>query len=206
MAKRKTAAGKRVNYSLISMGSDEGVSMYAMIKALIQSHHEELTNATIALAWALAWKADVDGRCTIGKCRKASDLDRELVKIDFVILLSAEFWRAAKEPQRIALLDHELHHATVRLDRDGEPVRDERGRVCYRMRKHDIEEFSGVVQRYGLYKRDLETFAAAIRSGPSQQSLLDTLTSHQPGLPDCSVTLTPKPSKPWKVKPGPRPA
>jgi hypothetical protein len=41
-------------------------------------------------------------------------------------------------------------------------VRDERSRKCYRVRKHDIEEFSDVVARYGTYKRDLEMFAAAL--------------------------------------------
>lgn len=67
------------------------------------------------------------------------------------------------DEQRRALLDHELCHAEVKLDdRTSEPVHDERGRKVYRMRKHDIEEFSAVVERNGIYKRDLEHFAAAL--------------------------------------------
>ena len=56
-------------------------------------------------------------------------------------------------------------HAARKYDDKGEPVIDERGRPVYRMRKHDIEEFADVVARYGCYKADLESFAAALRRG-----------------------------------------
>jgi hypothetical protein len=55
----------------------------------------------------------------------------------------------------------------LKFDSTGEPAYDERGRLVYRTRKHDIEEFAVIVERYGCYKRDLEQFAAALRrSGP----------------------------------------
>lgn len=173
MAKRKAAAGKRVNYVLVTKDSDEGRPMYKALNGLVEKFHTELNNARILLAWATGWKADVDGRCTLGKCKKASDLDRELAPFDFVILLNRSWWQTATELQRHALLDHELAHATTRVDREGEPMRDERGRALYRMRKHDLEEFSEVALRWGLYKRDLELMARAIKSGPTQASLLD---------------------------------
>jgi hypothetical protein len=93
---------------------------------------------------------------------RVSDLDRELSAFDFVILLSKDFWRDASEKQRTALIDHELMHGAVKYDADGEPVIDERGRQVFRTRRHDLEEFSEVVGRHGLYKRDLETFAKAV--------------------------------------------
>src|SRR6185369_7142915 len=106
---------KKVSYQLIKRDSDAGRPIYAMLKDLIEQHHEELTNARLAVAWNLSWKPDADGRVTLGKCKKASDLDRELAAFDFVILLQAEFWQDAEvtEDQRRALLDHELCHATV---------------------------------------------------------------------------------------------
>jgi hypothetical protein len=132
----------------------------------VNRHHRELIGANIALAWCTSWRADLDGRQTLGQCKRASDLDRECAPYDFVILLNKDFVTnpAVSEKQREALLDHELCHATVKLDPEThEPMVDERNRTVYRVRKHDIEEFGEVVERHGCYKRDLEKFAQALR-------------------------------------------
>lgn len=165
---KKAKRPKKVSYELIPRQSDRGRPMYALLDELVDAHHEEdlgRTGARIALAWCTTWKPDVDGRVTLGQCKKASDLDRELAAFDFVVLLSKDFWedRRTSAVARRALLDHELMHATLAYDEDGEPKRDERDRYVYRMRKHDLEEFSDIVARHGLYKRDLEDFASAIR-------------------------------------------
>jgi hypothetical protein len=163
---------KPVNYQLITPDSFAGQKLYPMLNELIEQHHEDLTNARIALAWNLSWKPDVDGRVTLGKCKRATDLDRELAAYDFVIILRQEFMEdgAVEDWQRLALLDHELSHAAVKLDpKTDEPVEDERGRTVYRMVKHDIEEFSSVVARHGIYKRDLEHFAMALQQSKAKQ-------------------------------------
>ena len=156
---------KKVAYELIGDGTPIGTPMYLLLSDLVTQHHEEIRDARIALAWALSWKPDVDGRVVLGKCKKASELDRELAAFDFIILLNRKFWQdfEVTDHQRRALLDHELCHAAVSYDKDGEPVVDERGRKVYRTRKHDIEEFTAIVSRYGCYKRDLEQFAASLR-------------------------------------------
>src|SRR5437762_245964 len=93
---RKTHRRKRkaIAYELIVQGSETGTPMYALCRQLVAQHHAELRDARIALAWATAWKPDVDGRLTLGKCKKASDLDRELMAYDFVILLNRHFWES----------------------------------------------------------------------------------------------------------------
>jgi predicted CopG family antitoxin len=179
MAKRKKSSAKRVAYQLLKRNAPENDSAYELLRELVTKHHEDLNHQRIALAWNLAWKPDVDGRVTLGKCKRLTDLDREFAAFDFVIILRREWWqhRDVTDAQRRALLDHELCHATVRLDsRTGEPIEDERGRKVYRTRKHDIEEFSEVVRRHGTYKRDLEVFAADLLAG-QQRSLLE----QQPG-------------------------
>lgn len=166
MAKRsRPGKPKRVTYELIPRESVIGHPMYALLDELVFTHHDDLQPARIALAWCTSWRPDVDGRVTLGKCRKASDLDRELAAFDFVILLRRAFWTDLRvtDAQRKALLDHELCHAAVRYDDKGQPVEDERGRRVYRVRKHDIEEFTEIVQRHGCYKADLEQFAAALQ-------------------------------------------
>ena len=83
-----------------------------------------------------------------------------------MVLLLREFWQNedVSDLQRDALLDHELCHAEVKLDRvTGEPLEDERGRICWRLRGHDVEEFAAIISRRGIWKRDLEHFFAAHR-------------------------------------------
>jgi hypothetical protein len=164
---------KKVAYTLIRRESPEGEPMYALMDELIGRHHEDIIHARIALAWNHTWKADTDGIKVLGKMRKASDLDRELAPFDFVVMLNKDFWTSAvvKDDQRRALLDHELCHGSIKLDKDGDPVEDSRGRKVYRLRKHDIEEFSAIVERHGTYKRDLERFYAALKVGVKQRDL-----------------------------------
>lgn len=163
---------KRVSVKLVKADTAEGKPIFSLVARTIERHHDELTQARIAIAWNLAWKPDTDGVRTIGKVRKASDLDRELNggEWDFVILLCKEWWEtcgkdaAERERMRAALIDHELCHVTARLQPNGEPMIDERGRRIYRMRKHPIEEFPEVIHRHGLYKQMLvDAFNAAAR-------------------------------------------
>jgi hypothetical protein len=167
------AKPKRIAYSLVSADEVVGAPMYELLRELVAAHHEHLHDARIALAWCTSWKPDVDGRVTLGKCKKASDLDRELAPYDFVILLRRSFWldTLVTDEQRRALLDHELCHAAVKLDKFFDPVLDTNDRKVYRVRKHDIEEFGCIVERYGCYKRDLERFAASLRRGAQQPTL-----------------------------------
>ena len=104
---------KAVSYELIAQDGHTGEPMYALLAELVAAHHEDLDRARIALAWCTSWKPDVDGRVTLGKCKKASDLDRELSQWDFIILLRKSFWTDERvtHAQRRALLDHELCHA-----------------------------------------------------------------------------------------------
>jgi hypothetical protein len=172
---KKKQKVKAVAYTLIPEQSDLGRPLYERLYALIDTHHEALARAIVrvALAWATSWKPDVDGRFTLGKCKKATELDRELAPYDFVILLNRDFWQNPNvtDTQRAALLDHELMHAAVAYDENGEPKMDERNRNVFRIRKHDLEEFADIASRYGCWKRDLEDFAQALvragdKSGP----------------------------------------
>jgi hypothetical protein len=157
----------KVSYRFIRPDSDVGKPMYALLDELVETHHDDVRQARIALAWNTAWKADADGRVTLGLCRKVSNLEREVADVaayDFVIILRREFWNdlLVTEVQKRALLDHELCHASVKLDDQGDQVIDECGRTVYRLRKHDLEEFSEIAGRYGCWKRDLERFAKAL--------------------------------------------
>ena len=144
---------------------------YRIMESLVDEHHKHLSDAKIAIAWRFGWKPDTDGRVTLGQCRKRSDLDRELgngdSQFDFVILLNHEHWNSISTAEQQAIMDHELCHAEVCKDANGEPKTDENGRRVWRIRKHDLEEFREVVSRHGRYKSDIERFGEVMdRSRP----------------------------------------
>lgn len=159
---------KLVHFHFIKPESEIGQPIYRLLRELVSKHHEDLSEAYIALAWNTNWRPDVDGRVTLGKCQKVNDLHREVwgdvAAYDFIIILRKEFWTdlLVTDLQRRALLDHELCHAGVKLDDRGERVTDEHGRIVYRMVRHTIEDFTEVVGRYGCYKSDLTAFAQAL--------------------------------------------
>lgn len=160
---RRSAKPKAVSYERIDPGDDpEGV--HPLIRELAAAHHDHLSEARIGAAWRYRIKRDKDGLLVLGKCRKASDLDREFADLDFVVILNAEAWRHLTAAQRRALVDHELTHADVARDAAGEAKRDDRGRPVWRVRKHDLEEFRSVVERHGSYKADIEEFVRAAMS------------------------------------------
>jgi hypothetical protein len=131
---------------------------YAILDAMVRDHHDDLAQARIAVAWMLDVKADRDGHLTLGRCKKATDLDREFREFDLVILLNAQAWKELEPKQRVAVVDHFLCRATVAEDKNAEPIKDERDRLCYRMRTPDIVEFMNVVKRHGLYLADVAEF------------------------------------------------
>lgn len=135
--------------------------VYQLADELIAAHHPHLAQARIAFAYSYSWDEDADGRLTLGKVKRAGDLDRDLHQYDFVILLnklmvSHQFTLA----QTRALIDHQLCHCEVARNDAGEIKVDEADRTVYRIRRHDIEEFSEVVARHGLWMKDLEHMAA----------------------------------------------
>ena len=137
---------------------------YKLLDDLVEDHHDHLTDAKIAIAWRFGWKPDVDGRLRLCGVKKGGDLDREMHGYDFVILLNHEAWNESgfREEQMRALIDHALCRCEVSKDSAGEPRIDENNRTVYRLRQPDVQEFSEIVARHGLWTTDLERFAQTI--------------------------------------------
>lgn len=157
---------KPVNYILVDQ---EAEPEPYLILAEAREFHPETAEAQIGLAWRKNITANADGQILLGRCVKTSDLNREFLDYDFIIVLNREVWVEQEwdQAKKLALIDHELCHAAVAVDEDGEPKYNERGRPVFRCRKHDIEEFHEVVARHGVYKADLEVFAKTLGAEPS---------------------------------------
>lgn len=179
MAKgRKTSKPKQQSYQKITREADT-LGVYAVLDEATDRFAKELKaeGCRIALAWKYGWKKNKDGQLVLGKCSKVSELNKEYAAYDFVIVLNNEAWKELDDAQRLALVHHELCHAAVSYDQNGNVKKDARNRTCFRVRKHDIEEFGDVINAHGCYKQDLENFVAtAMRSKkPPSPSLLDTV-------------------------------
>jgi hypothetical protein len=116
----------------------------AIARALIHGYHTHLGQASIAYLYRE--QLERGGRVRLGVAQRASAKLRYLSEFDFILEFNWQTWNALSPPQRIALVDHELCHC----------VRDDEGR--YGMRRHDVEEFSEIVGRWGLWTPDLRMF------------------------------------------------
>ena len=167
---RKRASGpkppkrKKVTVELLGRKHAGKVTeAYRIMEELIENHHSHLKDAKIVIAWRFGWRPDADGRLCLGSAKKGSDLDRSMHGYDFVVLLNHEAWNKGglDDKGHQAVLDHQLCHCQVAVDTNGEPKADEKGRTCYRLRKHDIEEYLDVVNRHGLHTHELAAVAQA---------------------------------------------
>lgn len=193
MPAKKIKTGKKINFLIIPEQDSQGIipAPYKLLQEVRNKHHGDIKEARIALAWRLRTKADKDGHIVLGKCIKVSDLYREYADYDFIITLNKEFWEdlAVTKDQQIALLDHECCHAKPTYNGEtGEHEVDERGRYLFRLAGHDVEEFYEIVQRNGLWKRNLIEFAKVLQDkrkapmfavDPAQQAGQDTTATIQ---------------------------
>lgn len=131
----------------------------AIADRLIGEHHEHLLG--VRIEYVFRNKATKKGgRVVLGKARKlsglnawlATDADERFVVPDsfFVIELAEDEWALLSDAQRVALVDHELSHCLAEVDDDGDFTLGTRG--------HDLEEFTDIVRRHGLWKQDVSDF------------------------------------------------
>lgn len=143
---------------------------------LITDHHRNLIDAPIVYVF-ISPAPKAHGRVILGRARKVSglnaflvalaagevnpleevgaEIDEEEDEVDhsfFVMEISWNEWRRASAEERAALVDHELCHFAV----------DEEGALS--IRGHDLEEFTAVVLRHGLWREDVQRFAGACSS------------------------------------------
>lgn len=159
----KPAKRKKITVKLIDREHAGKVTEpYRLMEEIRAKDHGHLDGVNIAIAWRLGWRADANKILQLGSCRKRGDLDRELDEFDFVILLNQEAWPTLDDKQKAALIDHELCHAQVVNDIDGNAKYDDRDRLVCRIRKHDVEEFRQIVERHGCWTSDLSAIAQAV--------------------------------------------
>ena len=67
----------------------------------------------------------------------------------YIITLAADYCAQCSDADFCALVEHELYHIAHANDKYGQPAFTKEGAPKLEMRGHDVEEFVGVVRRYG---------------------------------------------------------
>jgi len=120
---------------------------------MIPKFHDHLSRSRIEYVF-LSETPNTKGKELYGRARKKGGLDAFLAaQLEsepadfFVIEFSKPIWDQLTKNQKHALVDHELSHCW--LDEEG----------ALKILPHDVEEFSGVIKRHGLWRPDIEHFA-----------------------------------------------
>lgn len=87
---------------------------------------------------------------------------------EFIITLAASYCAACDDAAWCALVEHELYHVAQANNEFGAPRFTKDGLPKLEMRGHDVEEFLGVVRRYGVGDPNgaIAQLAAAARGQP----------------------------------------
>ncbi|AGN79582.1 hypothetical protein L483_20390 [Pseudomonas putida H8234] len=124
--------------------------------------HAHLIDAPLRFLWASAC-FEKQGRTVVGQAEAVmfraggwQKARQEQQMIDwfgevpgFVITLAADYCSQCSDTEFCALIEHELYHIAQKLDQYGAPKFTQDGLPSLTLRGHDVEEFVGVVRRYG---------------------------------------------------------
>lgn len=145
--------------------------------------HSHLIDADIGFLWASSAFAK-RGRTVVGqaeqvmiraggwqKARQEQQLREWFGHVpEFLITLAADYCAQCSDTEFCALVEHELYHIGQEQDEFGAPKFTKDGMPRLAMRGHDVEEFVGVVQRYGA-SGDVSRLVVAAQSSPEVAQL-----------------------------------
>ncbi len=150
--------------------------------ALQNDDHAHLIEAEIGFLWTNVTNAK-KGRRVIGMAEQGTPMGamgrwskaRAIMQVegwfgslpDFIITIDADWWLHASDAEACALVEHELYHCAQDRDEYGAPkFSASTGRPAFAMRGHDVEEFVGVVRRYGADASGVRELVDAALAGP----------------------------------------
>jgi hypothetical protein len=147
---------------------------------LTNEDHVHLRQATIGALWTTAVNSR-QGRTVVGQAEvgipramgrwaraRAEQQVREWFGFipDFILTFSAPYGAHASDAEFCALVEHELYHCGQERDEWGAPKFRKSGSPAFTMRGHDVEEFVGVVRRYGANASGVRDLVEAASQEP----------------------------------------
>jgi putative metallopeptidase len=148
---------------------------------LANPDHFHLNAAKLGFLWTNEPNSR-GGRLILGQCEKMPPMAmgkwmkaRAMMQIhewfgivpDFLITVAAQAAQIMDDDAFCALIEHELYHAGQDRDEFGAPkFGRSSGLPVFALRGHDVEEFTGVVRRYGADATGVREMVAAANKGP----------------------------------------
>ena len=147
---------------------------------LYNPDHNHLADASIGILWTTAGCRS-KGRTVVGmaeipafrcnqwqRARQEQQLREWFGRVpDFLITLDAFYSDQASDVAFLALVEHELYHCSQAEDEFGEPrFNKDTGLPIFSIRGHDVEEFVGVVRRYGVVSEEVQDLVIAAANKP----------------------------------------
>lgn len=142
--------------------------------------HAHLQQASVGFLWTNVENVK-KGRLILGNCaimppsgdkwsagRAAKQIEEWFGDMpDFMITLHAPSCLTLDNATFMALVEHELYHAAQAEDKYGAPAfSKETGKPIWTTRGHDIEQFYGVVRRYGADAAMIREMVRLANKGP----------------------------------------
>lgn len=148
---------------------------------LFNIEHVHLRDADLGVLWtncdnskqmrAVIGQAELMPPMAMGKWQRARAIQQIKEWFDgmpdFLLTFSAPAAAGMDDPSFCALVEHELYHCGTKLDEFGMPKFKQDGTPAFAMRGHDVEEFVGVVARYGAEAAGVSAMVDAAKAGPT---------------------------------------
>lgn len=149
--------------------------------ALVNEDHAHLRRASIGFLWTNVPNSR-QGRAIVGTAERGQPQGamgkwakaRAVAQVrgwfgevpDFIITIDALYAAECGDAEFCALVEHELYHCAQERDVFGAPRFTRDGLPVWTMRGHDVEEFVGVVRRYGADASGARALVDAANRGP----------------------------------------
>lgn len=148
---------------------------------LANPDHQHLMDAEIGVLWTnvdnsrnmrgVIGQAELMPPMAMGKWQKAratQQIEEWFGGVpDFLLTFYAPAASVMDDASFCALVEHELYHCAQKRDQHGMPKFTQDGRPSFAIRGHDVEEFVGVVARYGAAASGVAELVEAANRRPS---------------------------------------
>jgi len=131
---------------------DDSRELQKLAAEVIKADFPHLQHMRLLYGWRTPARLNrTTGRFVHGEARKLSARERDLFGFDGAVIMAKDLWKDMGPRARLRLMWHELYHFDLFLDEAQLPIKDDHGRIRYKLRLHDLEvpRFEEEIRKFG---------------------------------------------------------